>query len=107
MAQLTKSELLKIVRNGFTTTDWMVTSCTDVHPFEVEMQGPEGVCRIRIYVWNVTHGGKSRSADEFRILTGLPAGVWPVRAELGEAGLAAGSGCAPPASISPLSAPSY
>jgi putative restriction endonuclease len=43
------------------------------HPFLLRVQSGEGFLRVRVYIWNVTHGGgHARAADEYRIqVTGV------------------------------------
>ena len=36
-------------------------------PFEIRIYGEDESYNLRIYIWNLTHGGRTRSADEYRI----------------------------------------
>ncbi|MCA1197854.1 ATP-binding protein [Sphingomonas sp. R647] len=69
MARLSKKRLLDIIvdsleRSGCAIT---ATSSGDEHPFRFEIESGSSSVKVRTYIWNTTHGGASRSVDEFRI----------------------------------------
>ncbi|MFD1035489.1 hypothetical protein ACFQ15_12560 [Sphingomonas hankookensis] len=74
MARLNKEGLFGRVIDAIVADGWHVERFTGlgVHParFAMRKDGVEHV--VRLYIWNLSHGGKSRSAEEFRIqVTGI------------------------------------
>ena len=74
MARLTKNALIGLVVDAITTDGWTVTFLTraGTHPvrFTMKKEGVEHT--VRLYIWNLSHGGKTRPDDEFRIqVTGI------------------------------------
>lgn len=74
MARLTKKALIAHAVDAIASSGWTVTFLTDTgtHPvrFSMEKEGVEYT--IRLYIWNLSHGGRTRSDDEFRIqVTGI------------------------------------
>ena len=74
MARLTKKKLIALVVDALAANGWAVTFLTKQgeHPvrFTMEREGDEYT--VRLYIWNLSHGGKSRSEEEFRIqVTGV------------------------------------
>ena len=68
MAQLTKPELLGRVLQALRDGGWLPVITTDKHPFLIRAAGPDRESfDLRVYIWNCTHGGGGRAADEFRI----------------------------------------
>jgi hypothetical protein len=69
MARLTKSELFQRFRSGIEATGWDVEilSAEGAHPMEAVVTRGRTRLRLRTYIWNLSHGGRSRSASEFRI----------------------------------------
>lgn len=68
MAQLTKPELLGRVLQGLRDGGWLPVVATDKHPFLIRAARPDRESfDLRVYIWNCTHGGGGRAADEFRI----------------------------------------
>lgn len=69
MARLTKHDLLRRVRSAIENAGWEVEVLSErpVFPIELRMSRGREQILIRLYIWNLTHGGKSRSASEFRI----------------------------------------
>jgi hypothetical protein len=74
MARLNKEALIKRAIDAIVTDGWTVTrlAADGVHPARFNME-QDGVCHpVRLYIWNLSHGGKSRSEEEFRIqVTGI------------------------------------
>lgn len=76
MPRLAKPELLERVEDGFRSGGWNVLylSRRDAHPARYRIYRDERAVAIRVYIWNITHGGGPRSAAEYRIqITGLGA----------------------------------
>ena len=74
MARLTKKALIVLVVDALAADGWTVTFLTKPgeHParFKMEREGDEHT--VRLYIWNLSHGGKPRSKKEFRIqITGI------------------------------------
>lgn len=67
MARLNKSELFDRVTTALTVGRWNCLILVREHPFELLIYRGDESYRTRIYIWNITHGGKTRAADEFRI----------------------------------------
>ncbi|HEX8240510.1 MAG TPA: hypothetical protein VF574_12290 [Allosphingosinicella sp.] len=74
MARLNKEALIRRAMDSIAADGWTVISLTKggMHPARFTMER-EGVRHtVRLYIWNLSHGGKSRSASEFRIqVTGI------------------------------------
>jgi putative restriction endonuclease len=69
---LPKRTLLDRVLAGPRVAGWNVLFLSETHPFDLVLSGGDRRLQIRVYVWNVTHGGATRSADEYRIqVTGV------------------------------------
>lgn len=68
MTQLTKPELLSKVLQGLQYGGWLPVVVQDRHPFLIRAASPDRESfNLRVYIWNCTHGGGGRAADEFRI----------------------------------------
>lgn len=82
MARLRKEALLDQVLSGIKPAGWNVVFINDRHPYDLSIFRGEQAFRVRLYVWNVTHGGgEARPADEYRIqITGV---LLPLIAPLG------------------------
>ena len=77
MPLLKKAALLGAVLDGLTVAEWSVDGVSGRHPYKVLTTGPQGQEALILHVWNVTHGGRGRSRDEYRIqVTGLNALVF-------------------------------
>lgn|SRR5262249_46189347 len=75
MPRLSKPQLLERVEEGFRLGGWNVLylSTPHDHPGRYRVYQDEQGATVRVYIWNITHGGGPRSAAEFRIqITGLP-----------------------------------
>ncbi len=73
MARLSKRELLNLIDQAIVDSGWNVLYLSDRHPFRLQIyQGDASYC-VRIYIWNLTHGGgAARPQDEYRIqITGV------------------------------------
>ncbi|OQA47499.1 MAG: hypothetical protein BWY52_00099 [Chloroflexi bacterium ADurb.Bin325] len=71
--RLTKLQLLETVIDAIRDSGWSVLFISDQHPFELQIYRDAESLRLRIYIWNITHGGgAARPADEYRIqITGV------------------------------------
>lgn len=69
MARLSKQRLLDIIISSLEHSGWTITAISpgSTHPFRFEIEQGGTRVRVRTYIWNTTHGGASRSVDEFRI----------------------------------------
>ncbi|MGB3335863.1 MAG: hypothetical protein WBA73_01660 [Devosia sp.] len=84
MARPSKRALLEVVVRTLSARGWEVVmlSSSDEHPAKLEITRHGERHRVLLYIWSLTHGGASRSANEYRIQ--ITSGV---RAFAGEAGL--------------------
>ena len=74
MARLSKTDLLEVLLHSIHQSGWNALILYNDHPFEIRLyQGENSGPRIRVYIWNITHGGGSaRPANEYRIqITGI------------------------------------
>ncbi len=70
MAKHRKFDLLDIIVQSINDSGWNVLYVSDVsqHPFVLKIYKNEESHLLRIYIWNLTHGGgAARAADEYRI----------------------------------------
>lgn len=68
MAKISKSELLGKVLQALAAGDWTPVVVDDMHPFLIRAVAANGASlSLRVYIWNCTHGGGGRNANEFRI----------------------------------------
>lgn len=76
---LSKKQLLSLLLRAVDESGWSALVADSAHPYLLRVfRGDERGFNLRIYIWNCTHGGKSRAADEFRIqLTGVVPEVTP------------------------------
>jgi putative restriction endonuclease len=73
-APLSKQELLSRLLGAIRSNGYQALVAQRTHPFllRVFKQSEQTYLNVRVYIWNCTHGGKNRAADEFRIqLTGV------------------------------------
>jgi putative restriction endonuclease len=73
MPNLTKTELLTRVLDSIRAVGWNVIRIRDRHPYDLTIFNKEMSYQVRLYVWNVTHGGgAARAPTEYRIqVTGV------------------------------------
>lgn len=74
MPRLTKPDLLREVEKGFQAGGWTVLflSGPKDHPARYRVSKDGVSITVRVYIWNISHGGGQRSAAEYRIqITGL------------------------------------
>ena len=73
MPRLSKSDLLNVIVSAVEECGWNVLYLSSTHPFRLQIYSAEESYRVRIYVWNITHGGgRARPAHEYRIqITGI------------------------------------
>lgn len=74
MARLNKEALVARAIDAIAASGWAVTPMTHsgTHPARFTMERDGVSHTVRLYIWNLSHGGKSRSESEFRIqVTGI------------------------------------
>lgn len=73
MRVLSKKELLGKIISSIRGVGWLVEVIGSFkHPLKIRIYGENESHEMLIYIWNITHGGKTRSADEYRIqITGV------------------------------------
>lgn len=75
MPRLTKADLLSTVTRSISECGWNVLYLDNriIHPFRLQIYRNDESYRIRVYIWNLTHGGGvARPRSEYRIqITGL------------------------------------
>ena len=64
---LGKDELLERVIAAIKGCGWQYLILKTNHPFRLRVFQDHEAYTVRVYIWNLTHGGKSRPDDEFRI----------------------------------------
>ena len=74
MSKLSKDELLEHVLKAIEESGGGYRIIREIHPFILYAYNREDSERFRIYIWNITHGGYPRAANEFRIQITLPEG---------------------------------
>ena len=68
MAILSKNALLERMVESIQECDWNVLFISTTHPFKLNVFRDDLNYRIKIYIWNLTHGGGSaRPGNEYRI----------------------------------------
>lgn len=68
MAIYKKNLLLDLVVQAINECGWNVIYISDQHPFKLKIYSNDESHFIKIFIWNLTHGGGSkRAADEYRI----------------------------------------
>jgi putative restriction endonuclease len=74
VAKLRKADLLSIITRSISECGWNVLYLSNIHPFRLQIYKDDESYRVRIYIWNLTHGGgAARPRSEYRIqITGLP-----------------------------------
>lgn len=74
MPRLSKPDLLEQVEEGFRGGGWnlLYLSTPGEHPGRYRVYRDGSAFTVRVYIWNISHGGGPRSAAEYRIqITGL------------------------------------
>jgi putative restriction endonuclease len=76
VARLSKPQLLQKVEEAFRSGGWNVLFLPSdaAHPARYRIYRDDTSLTVRVYIWNITHGGgAARAAGEYRIqVTGLP-----------------------------------
>lgn len=71
-----REALNNLVLQAIDASGWSAILITDTQsrPFRISMVDATGIqaCRVAIYIWNLTHGGRTRDADEYRIQVHVP-----------------------------------
>lgn len=78
MANLRKEQLLGKVLDAMREGGWLPSVLESTHPYLIQAVSQETfMFRVRLYIWNCTHGGTNRAADEYRIqFTDAPVARW-------------------------------
>ena len=76
MARLLKSQLFHVVENAIRESGWnflyLPSPSPGGHPARYQIYRNDRSYQIRVYIWNLTHGGRTRPVDEWRIqVTGV------------------------------------
>lgn len=70
MPRLGKPELYDRIINALQRqgAKVVIRSAPNDHPLQISViEDEESISKVRIYIWNITHGGNHRAADEYRI----------------------------------------
>lgn len=71
---LRKPRLLDLIIASIRLCGWdvLLLTASDEHPFQLSVFKGDSRLHLRIYIWNMTHGGYPRDPNEFRIqITGV------------------------------------
>jgi putative restriction endonuclease len=73
MARLPKMGLLKRFEEAVRLGGWsLLYVAGKSHPSHYQVYREDRSYRVKVYIWNITHGGATRAADEYRIqITGI------------------------------------
>jgi putative restriction endonuclease len=76
MARISKRQLLRIVEGSINSSGWnfLHLPANGEHPARYHIYKGDAGYRVKIYIWNISHGGgAARAANEYRIqITGIP-----------------------------------
>ena len=75
MARLRKSALFGLFEDAIRASGWSFLHLNDPneHPAAYQIYSAEKSWRVRVYIWNISFGGRKALPDEWRIqVTGLP-----------------------------------
>lgn len=69
MGVLSRESLYQKVADSIISNGWTIASLSDVRqlPVRLEVKKNDIIKVLRIYIWNLTHGGNTRPEDEYRI----------------------------------------
>ncbi len=69
MATLGKPQLFEKVKEAIELNGWKVDNHSDINgrPIRLELSKDDQTQIVRVYIWNLTHGGNSRPENEYRI----------------------------------------
>jgi putative restriction endonuclease len=88
MTRLLKPQLAQQVEDAIREGGWIPTRANaSAHPLYDNLRRDMEQERIKFYIWNITHGGKNRPADEYRV---QPTGVEKFEPEAGRKTLVLG-----------------
>ncbi|MCY4213874.1 MAG: HNH endonuclease [Gammaproteobacteria bacterium] len=67
--RLNKSQLLGVVEAAIRDGGWNYLHLTEpgTHPAQYQVYRGDSSYAVRVYIWNLTHGGRNRPDDEWRI----------------------------------------
>src|SRR3990172_3185205 len=73
MPRLPKPQLLERFEDAIRLSGWSILYLSKKgHPALYQVYRVDFSFRVQIYIWNITHGGTTRAADEYRIqITGV------------------------------------
>jgi putative restriction endonuclease len=73
MARLPKLQLLERFEDAIRLSGWSLLYLSKrVHPARYQIYREDSSYRVKVYIWNITHGGATRAPDEYRIqITGI------------------------------------
>jgi len=75
MPVVTKADLLGYIAGAVAECGWSLAllDSPPTHPFRLNIFSGDQSLNIRVYIWNITHGGGQRSQHEYRIqITSVP-----------------------------------
>lgn len=62
-----KRALLDLLASAVAESGWNVTYINLNYPFKIAIYNGDKSYRLKVIIYNITHGGKKRAADEYRI----------------------------------------
>src|ERR1700733_15293927 len=73
MARLSKAQLLERFEEAVRLSGWsLLYLAKALNPAQYQVYCEDRSCRVKVYIWNITHGGATRAVDEYRIqITGV------------------------------------
>lgn len=73
MARLPKPQLLERFEDAIRLSGWSLLYLSrKKHPARYQVYRDDRSFPVKVYIWNITHGGATRAADEYRIqITGI------------------------------------
>jgi putative restriction endonuclease len=73
MARLPKTQLFDRFEDAVRLSGWSLLYLgRKSHPAHYQIYREDRSYRVKVYIWNITHGGATRAADEYRIqITGI------------------------------------
>lgn len=74
MPRFPKTAMRDIVSDALTQSGYTIHTIAGSHPFRYKIHSTADE-ELLVYLWNVTHGGKNRSDDEYRIQITGPSGL--------------------------------
>jgi len=70
--RLSKPKLRDVILDALEMSGYTIQNAGHTHPFAIEVSTSTREERLLVYAWNITHGGKGRAVEEYRIqITGV------------------------------------